>query len=62
VCGITVFKASVQKARNRPSTQLIGATSCIERSNAMTKAEELIKFSSYQTLTTAKIDEVTNHQ
>ena len=34
-------KASVQKARNGPSTQLIGATSCVDRSNATMKAEEL---------------------
>jgi len=29
-----LFKASVKKAWNRPSTQLIEATSCVERSNA----------------------------
>ena len=34
-------KASVQKARNGPSTQLVEATSCIERSNATIKAKEL---------------------
>jgi hypothetical protein len=34
-------EASVQKARNGPSTQLIKATSCIERLNATMKAEEL---------------------
>jgi hypothetical protein len=41
-CGIvkSLFKASVKKARNGPSTQLIGATSSVERSNTMIKAEE----------------------
>jgi hypothetical protein len=53
-CGIVrwLSKASVQKAQNRPSTQLIKATSCKERSNNMIGAEELSNFSSYQTLTT----------
>jgi hypothetical protein len=50
---ISLFKASVQKARNGPSTQLIEATSCVERSNTTIKAEEH-KLSSYQTLTTEK--------
>jgi hypothetical protein len=42
-CGIVklLFEASVKKARNRPSTQLIEATSCIERSNTTIKAKEL---------------------
>jgi hypothetical protein len=41
-CGLVklLFKASVQKARNGPSTQLIEATSCVERSKATTKAKE----------------------
>jgi hypothetical protein len=34
------FEASVQKARNGPSTQLIKATSCVEKSNATIKAKE----------------------
>jgi hypothetical protein len=34
-------EASVKKAQNIPSTQLIEATSCVERSNATMKAEEL---------------------
>ena len=34
-------EASVKKAQNRPSTQLIKATSCEERWNPMMKAEEL---------------------
>jgi hypothetical protein len=38
----SLSEASIQKARNRPSTQLIKATSCIERSNATLKAEEFI--------------------
>jgi hypothetical protein len=43
-CGIvkSLFKASVQKARNGPSTQLIEATSCVERSNATIKAKEAV--------------------
>jgi hypothetical protein len=42
-CGIVklLFEASVKKARNGPSTQLIEATSCIERSNPTIKAKEL---------------------
>jgi hypothetical protein len=38
----SLSEASVKKARNGPSTQLIEATSCVERSNATMKAEELI--------------------
>jgi hypothetical protein len=34
-------KASIQKAWNRPSTQLIKATSCVDKLNATMKAEEL---------------------
>jgi hypothetical protein len=37
----SLFEASVKKAQNGPSTQLIEATSCVERSNTMMKAEEL---------------------
>jgi hypothetical protein len=42
-CGIvkSLFETSVQKARNGPSTQLIEATSCVERSKVAMKAEEL---------------------
>jgi hypothetical protein len=50
----SLFEASVQKAQNGPSTQLIEATSCVERSNATMKAEELNYLSSYQTLRTDK--------
>jgi hypothetical protein len=41
-CGVAklLFKASVQTARNGPSTQLIEATSCIKMSNTMIKAKE----------------------
>ena len=41
-CGVVklLFEASVQKARNGPSTHVIEATSCVERSNATIKAEE----------------------
>jgi hypothetical protein len=35
------FEASIKMARNGPYTQLIKATSCVERSNAAMKAEEL---------------------
>ena len=48
------FEASIQKAWNRPSTQLIKATSCIERLNATIQAEELSYLSSHQTLTADK--------
>ena len=56
-CGVvkSLSKASVQKVQNGPSTQLIEATSCVERSNATIKAKELSYLSSYQTLTTDKI-------
>jgi len=42
-CGVvkSLFEASVQKAQNGPSTQLIEATSCVEKWNAMMKAEKL---------------------
>jgi hypothetical protein len=45
-CGIvkSLFKASVQKARNGPSTQLIKATSCVERSNATIKPKSTANF------------------
>jgi len=36
----SLFEASVKKAQNGPSTQLIEATSCVDRSNATIKAEE----------------------
>ena len=41
-CGVvkSLYEASIQKARNEPSTQLIEATSCVEGSNTMIKAEE----------------------
>jgi len=50
----SLSKASVQNARNGPSTQLIKATVCVERSNATMKVEELSQLSSYQMLTTDK--------
>jgi len=37
----SLSEASIQKARNGPSTQLIEAASCVERSNTTMKAEEL---------------------
>jgi hypothetical protein len=48
------FEASVQKTRNRPSTQLIGAMSCIEMLNVTIKAEDLSYLSSYQMVTKDK--------
>ncbi len=41
-CGVvkSLFETSVQKAQNGPSTQLIEATSCVERSNVIVKAKE----------------------
>jgi len=41
-CGVvkSLFEASIQKAQNGPYTQLIKATSCVERWNAMVKAKE----------------------
>jgi hypothetical protein len=36
----SLFEASIQKAQNGPSAQLIEATSCVERSNATIKAKE----------------------
>jgi hypothetical protein len=41
-CGVVeiAFGSLRSKARNGPSTQLIEATSCVERSNATIKAEE----------------------
>jgi len=42
-CGIvqSLFEASTKKAQNGPSTQLIEATSCVERWNTMIKVKEL---------------------
>jgi hypothetical protein len=37
----SLSEASVKKARNGPSTQLIEAPSCVEGLNATMKAEEL---------------------
>ncbi len=53
-CYEVVSKAIIQKEQNRPSTQLIKATSCIERSNTTIEAEDLSYYSSYQTLTMDK--------
>jgi hypothetical protein len=41
-CGVVelLFEASIQKAQNGSSTQLIEATSCVEKLNATIKAEE----------------------
>ncbi len=38
----SLFEASIQKAQNGPSTQLIEATSCVENLNATIKAKEHI--------------------
>jgi hypothetical protein len=40
----SLSESSVQKAQNGPSTQLIEATSCVERSNATIKAESSSNF------------------
>ena len=42
-CGVVkiAFQASVQKAQNGPSTQLIKAMSCVVRSNSTIQAKEL---------------------
>jgi hypothetical protein len=55
-CGVVnlLSKASIQKAQNWPFTQLIKATSWVERQNALIGAEELSNFSSYQMLSTDK--------
>jgi hypothetical protein len=37
----SLIETSVKKARNGPSTQLIKATSCVERSNNTIKTKEL---------------------
>ena len=37
----SLYEASIEKARNKPSTHYIEATSCVESSNATMKAEEL---------------------
>jgi hypothetical protein len=37
----SLYEASVEKARNKPSTHYIEATGCVESSNATMKAEEL---------------------
>jgi hypothetical protein len=37
----SLSEASVKKAQNGPSIQLIKATSCVESSNATMKAKEL---------------------
>jgi hypothetical protein len=50
----SLLEASVKKVLNRPSTPLIKATSCVERSNTRIKAKEHSKLFSYQTLTTDK--------
>jgi len=49
-----LFAASIQKAQNGPSPQLIKAMSCVERKNTTIEAKELHNFSSYQTLITDK--------
>jgi hypothetical protein len=43
-CGVvkSLFEDSVQKAQNEPSTQLIEATSCVERFNTTIKVKEHI--------------------
>jgi hypothetical protein len=45
-CGVvkSLFEASVKKARNESSTQLIKATSCVERWNATLKPKSTANF------------------
>jgi hypothetical protein len=43
-------EASIQKAQNKLSTQLIKASSCVKKSHAKIGDEDLSYFSSYQTL------------
>jgi hypothetical protein len=40
----SLSKACIHKAQNRPSTQLIEATSCMEKLNATIKAKDLTNF------------------
>ena len=42
-CGVvkSLSEASIEKALNGPSTQLIEASSCVERTDATIRAEEL---------------------
>jgi hypothetical protein len=55
-CGVakSLSKARVKKAPNRPSTQIIEATSCIEMLIIMIKAKELSNFSIRQMLMNVK--------
>jgi hypothetical protein len=53
-CEISAFTARAKKTENKPSTQLIKATSCIYFQYATIGAEELTNFSSYQTPTMKK--------
>ena len=57
----SLSEASVQKAQNGTTTQLIEATNWRERSNTTIKAEELSNFSSYQMLIGDKIGKLTYH-
>ena len=49
-CETAVLKLAFKRHEKGPSTQLIEATSCVERSNATIQAEELSYLSSHQTL------------
>jgi hypothetical protein len=57
-----LYKTSAQKAQNRLNTQLINATSCIERSDTTIRAEDLSYSFSYQMLTTTEIGDVVKVQ
>ncbi len=57
----SLFEASIQMARNRPSTQLVKATSCVERSNATMRVEELKKILAIKHWQRTEIVEVPNH-
>jgi len=63
-CGIVklLFKASVQKAQNVPSTQLIEATSCVKMSKPRLKPKSTANFLAIKRYQRTKIIEFTNHQ
>jgi hypothetical protein len=58
----SLFEASVQKARNRPSTQLIEATSCVESSKPQLKPKSTVNFLAIKRQQRIKIVEVTKLQ
>ncbi len=63
-CGVLkmLFEASVQKARNGPSTHVIEATSCVENWNATIMAKSTANVLAIKRYQWTKIVEVTNPQ